>query len=294
MPIVLFLVVSVSSCSLFDPEEPLPIYLNIDSITVDTDYQNEGTASSKVTDAWVYVNDNPVGAFELPAAIPILASGETNIKVFPGIKNSGITEFRKRYLPYTAYEQDTTLKEGTSFSLNPVLSYDDNLIFAWLEDFEDISISVDSIYPSETKIRRTTTYLKERSGSGLIELNSSFPRVFKGVNSTLLNLPRQGQDTYLELDYLCNQEFIVGLRAFGQQSLQDNDLVTITPTNKDGVLKWNKLYIEMTDMLQNTNLAVGHQVYIQALYDSTLTEDGIIALDNLKVLHVPWTRNYKL
>ena len=43
----------------------------------------------------------------------------------------------------------------------------------------------------------------------------------------------------------------------------------------------------MTDMLQNTNLAIGHQVYFQAIHDSTLSGDGIIAFDNLKVLHLP-------
>jgi hypothetical protein len=42
---------------------------------------SEGSASHKITDAWVYVDDQLVGVWEVPSKIPALEAGEHTVKV---------------------------------------------------------------------------------------------------------------------------------------------------------------------------------------------------------------------
>ena len=68
------LFITATSCEKFSGDQTIPAYLGIDSIYLSTDYNSEGTASQRITDAWVYVDDEFLGAFELPARLPVLKS----------------------------------------------------------------------------------------------------------------------------------------------------------------------------------------------------------------------------
>ena len=92
-----FIFLSLSSCEIYNPSEDEPSYIHIDSISLTTDYTAYGTASHKITDAWVYVDNELIGAFELPANVPVLKSGVHNINIRPGIKLNGIAATRSYY-----------------------------------------------------------------------------------------------------------------------------------------------------------------------------------------------------
>src|SRR5271170_6896111 len=85
----------ISSCNTFDPPLVMPIYGHIDSIhfTVPADSIGTlGSPSSNIQYAWVYMDDNPVGAFQLPCTFPMVASnGVHNIKIYPGVIPAGQT-----------------------------------------------------------------------------------------------------------------------------------------------------------------------------------------------------------
>jgi len=51
---------------LINPAEPIPSYIHIDKIDLTTDYSSQGTSSNKITDAWIYVDNELIGAFEMP------------------------------------------------------------------------------------------------------------------------------------------------------------------------------------------------------------------------------------
>ena len=67
----LALFLGFSSCKKFSGSQEVPAYIHIDSLTVDCDYFTYGANTSNITDAWVYVDDQPIGCFELPATFPI-------------------------------------------------------------------------------------------------------------------------------------------------------------------------------------------------------------------------------
>src|SRR5687767_2026929 len=74
-----------------DKEEPVPSYIHIDSISLNSIYSTQGTSDHKITDAWVFVNEQYVGVYELPATFPVLYEGTQNIRIKAGIKKNGIS-----------------------------------------------------------------------------------------------------------------------------------------------------------------------------------------------------------
>ena len=71
-----FVIVSLFlSCQKFEGDQTVPAYIRIDAISIKTNYEEEGAPSSNITDAWVYINEEAIGAYELPAVFPVLAKG---------------------------------------------------------------------------------------------------------------------------------------------------------------------------------------------------------------------------
>src|SRR5262245_62560163 len=80
-----------AACEVINPEEPLPVYTRVDSIPFSITSANQGSGTSSIVDAWVYLDDQLVGAFELPARFPVLAEeGTHTLTVSPGILVNGI------------------------------------------------------------------------------------------------------------------------------------------------------------------------------------------------------------
>ena len=66
--ILFFILLFCFSCQKNDSND-IPTYIKINSIDFD------GNETAKITDAWVYINDNLQGVYELPAEFPFLESG---------------------------------------------------------------------------------------------------------------------------------------------------------------------------------------------------------------------------
>ena len=70
-----------------DAPEQIPAYLYIKPFTVNA----QGDASwHKVTEGWLYVNGDYLGSYTLPATVPILADGQSEVWLYPGVKKNGI------------------------------------------------------------------------------------------------------------------------------------------------------------------------------------------------------------
>ena len=111
---------SYSSCDLINPDEQIPSFLRIDSISMATG-NGEGNPDHNIVDAWVYENEKLLGIFELPAVIPILVDGEANIRIRGGIKLNGQVGTRIPYLftriQIVSYGMKLLLTVGRDFSM---------------------------------------------------------------------------------------------------------------------------------------------------------------------------------
>ena len=287
----------ILSCSSIDPKIPIPSYIHTDSIHLKTTYSTQGTASSNITDAWVTVNNQNVGTFEMPSTFPVLYSGPNNTVSFDAvIKIDGISSNRGEY-PF--YQQSTlnnvTLTPGQKITINPTVNYLPSTIFAWMDDFEGSNQVQSSIISNPYDVGDTVLKLDTKpgdafqgSGCGVVNLapTTANPEVvFEGITAptTGFALPGAGAPVYLELNYRCNNSFTVGLYAGPSPSTVD--LATPIPVlNINPSSKWNKIYINLTPGIANVTSATNFVIYFYMTPDIGISAPYLY-LDNIKLLH---------
>jgi hypothetical protein len=276
------------SCELINPDEDIPVFFEVNSVSKISRGIEEGSASHNITDVWVYVNDEFLGVYEIPARFPVLKKGKANIQFFAGIKNSGLASARFSYPFYTSYKvpESTVLQEGNTYSFKPEFYYNTSTVFKWRENFEDINISIVQTPSSKASIKRivNTPEVLEGNGSALIELNET-ENFFNGITSQEFKLPKSGASVYLEMDYYTTAELEVGVTSVMVDQARFSDLVlTINPTKKaDGTYRWNKIYIDLTGIISGNIDAVGYYLTFSSRLSSGTSAK--ILLDNIKLVH---------
>jgi len=125
---LIFLVSLSTSCRKFDGDQTIPAFIRIDTISLTSDYFTEGANTHNISDAWVYVNDQIIGAFELPALIPVLAKGTNKLEIRPGIKLNGISSTRA---PYPFYKPFITQYDVNI--MHHKIKYNRNIRSSWIK-----------------------------------------------------------------------------------------------------------------------------------------------------------------
>lgn len=300
---LLFILTLLGSCQKFEGEQTVPAYIRIDAISLETNYEEEGAPTTNITDAWVYVNDEAIGAYELPAVFPVLANGLTEIRVDPGIELNGIAALRTPYPFYKPIIQSVFLVEGEEVNLGTdTLFYDgeevpyttttnyyDNLEFVWIEDFEDPSLSLDSTSKSLTDITRTEpannpeAFLASFSKySGLMILSEE--KYLIDVATNVGNedgyvLPKGGEPVFLEVDFKNNNYFTAGFYAREQAQIIQNPVVNMNPATE-----WKKIYINLTPGVSSFINAIDYNIFFGSTIESGVDEPRIL-IDNIKLIH---------
>lgn len=272
--VLLTAITLLSACSSIDPATQIPSYIHIDKINLNTTYSTEGTSSSKITDAWVYVGDQYIGTFELPATVPVPKVGLNNVSIGAGIKINGISANRGAYAFYAPYVQNQTLKRGEKINLTPAVNYLPSLTFSWKEDFETIGISMIEGTGSDTVIQKAgPPNAYEGNSCGVVYLPGNY---FEGVSSSSFALPNNGDDVFLELNYKTNNAFTVGLYA--SSSSVPIPALTIKPS-----AQWNKIYVNLSTVTQLVPSPL-YAVFISMSRDAAISQAELY-LDNIKLIH---------
>jgi hypothetical protein len=247
-----------------------------------------GELTQALTEAWVYVNDELIGVFEVSdtVKIPVLKSGEVNIKIYPAIRNNGVSATKKIYPFVERYEINTTLVQNQTLQINPVTRYSSTVKFS-IEDFEDPAIKIVNDPNSMTQMSQGNDPSILQWGNfygvvNLTEADSTWNAYtnFNAINEA--NLPR-GQEVYLEIDYYNTNAVVTGLLWISPSSIKNN---TNYQLNKQDPLtvKWKKIYIDLKELISNSPAGSYFEQSFQALLDGGDTE-GTIIIDNIKVVH---------
>lgn len=266
------------TCSKEKYEATIPSYITINNITLTTNYNEEGSASSNITDAWVFINDDLVGVYELPATFPILKEGDVELKVYAGIKDNGIAATRARYLLYDPHIEHINLVKEQTLVINPQVTYNSDVKFTWKEDFENASLSFLYHVNSDTTIFKQNGTVKEGSYSGKIILESSM-NFFEATSVSYSNIPKNGTPVYFELDFKTNEPIVVGIYHDGDQYAK----ITLNVAEN-----WKKIYINLTDLVNAPVNANDIKVFFgfqETANDPFLTDNPEVYIDNLKLVH---------
>lgn len=275
-----FILLLLQSCDLINPTEKEPAYLYIPSFTFQAN-ATQGTSSEAITEVWVYSNDQSLGVFDLPAKIPILDQGNTDIRIFAGIKSNGISNSRIRYPFYALFDTTLTISAFQIDTIIPNFTYYNQVVIneKGFESGNFLSQTGANNGTFSTTNNNLQVFEGARSGWGHLDAGASL-LYFKDDDN--LNYT-SGNNVFLEMNYSSNNTFSVGFITTTGGITAKNMALIINPTSSgDGLSPvWKKIYIDFGYLLMQNPNAQFHEWYIESVPSSSSIPVNIF-LDNLK------------
>lgn len=285
--IIILIAIFISACN---PKEDIPTYITIEPFEYTPG--EDGIYSTKITDGWVYVGNEFIGAFDLPKTIPVLHAGEKSIIIDAGIKENGINATPDLYTFYERYTETRTLVPGETITVKPSTTYDVEITnMNFQEFFDDIlagnhQFKFDLDGNPNTKIEIGNSVVKEGAGSGSVYLDVDNPQFAVGSNYILVP-ENPGEPTYIEMDYQTDVPLVVGLAGYG---ISDEFIFSEVNLGVNPKSEWNKIYFNVTEKLYQLSIlgSANYRIIIQAQIprengEFTL-ENAEIYLDNIKLV----------
>lgn len=262
----------------------IPSYVHVDTSYLHTENGLSGSASHRIVDSWLYVDNQQIGVFETPVDIPVLDEGAVNLRFKAGVMANGISDSRRAYEFYDPYETDVVLVKDSVININPVYEYKDNVVFSWIEDFEDLQVSMKKTDISDTCMFITSdntevnpVYGKDACGKIVLTQENS-KDFFELISDTTYVLPQDGSPVVLEIDYKTESIITVGVFAFDPLAHQVS-VLNLNPTDT-----WKKVYVYLTTAITSYINSDYYKVFIGGYLDED-EEESVILIDNIKLLY---------
>lgn len=266
------------SCELINPDEKIPSFIHIDSLSLSTTGA-QGSNDHHLLDAWVYENENLLGAYELPAEIPVLQEGSNSIRIRPGIKVSGQVGTRSINPFMTDFLGDVTLYPDSHVTINPTFSYRSWVTFDWIEGFDNAGISLATTAVSEGSISRINGPESFEGQTAFLHLETGEDR-FECKTDAGFELPGGGAPVMLEFTYKCNNSVVVGLFSRYPSGTFQTPILVLNPSDD-----WNRIYLSLTDIISSNTSFIDHEVFFGFLRDDGVEGEINVYLDNIKLIH---------
>lgn len=242
----------LTCCSFIDPPEKVPSYIQVDSFSFVT-ADSTGFNTQKITDVWIYVNNQIMGTYQVPTGrIPALADGTSEITIQAGVFADGIRANRVYYPFYQAYVTRMNLEKGKLSKVKPVFRYGDRLKkpFVYYQDFETSDSGFSKGRYGNAELERPN----HDAGTAAASFGARYGKlstrtdedIIEYSNQIFVPLRQNGMPVYLEFDYRSTCNLQVGLEGYvGNQAPQPYfDLVLLPAEN------WTKMYVSLSEETQ--------------------------------------------
>ncbi len=277
----LYVVVFAVACNRFD-EDPIPSYLKTESFSLSTQ-PLQGSSSSSISELWFYSDGNILGVVDTPVALPLLESGMHTITVFPGIKNNGMGTSRIKYPFYTSFDTTLQFVPGETYTIEPRFAYTSSAIIDATRNFE-----------------AGNTFIESSNNNGIIELLNDPLLAASGVRCARMKLPagatllsyideenislEAGEVAFLEMDYSCNNTFVVGVYVITGGNSIKVPVLYLTPTQStDGsVPDYNKIYMDLGMIASQYIAADDFRLYVECTREEAAVPT--IYMDDIKIV----------
>ncbi|MBP5412450.1 MAG: hypothetical protein J6Y47_04245 [Bacteroidales bacterium] len=276
-----------------NPAIDIPSYIYVDSVTF-TCQNSQGSISSKITDVRLTVNGDDRGSYDIPALIPVLASGKAKIQIQPVVFKNGLSQQRMVNYTYNLYDDYRQLKKGQVDTIRPQFTYSDLTQFYFIENFEDAGIKFSSTgapvvkttddnlllhVANDNSINHTAGMIcfEKNDSNSLFELKTISPVYLTSTSMTVC---------FLELNYSGTQNIEVGA-YFNDPSNNKSTQEVIAIVNATTQLKnWRKLYINLTEAINKADFNVTNfDLYIKG-YSGGINQTDTFLLDNIKLIYI--------
>jgi hypothetical protein len=257
-------------------ENAVPAYIHIPAMSTST-LTGQGTSNQKITDAWVFVNGQINGVFQLPATIPIIELGTQNIDIFPGIRNNGTRSNPVIYPFLNGVKISKELIANKLDTIKPVTTYLSRTKFWMVEEFEsNHSFNVNRDNNNALKFNIAPNGFEGRCME--VTLDKTNPRIEK-ASSITAQFSDKAENIYLEMHYKTEALLSVGIIGYNASTPAGvvNYKITLKPTTE-----WNKIYINLTNEAKELRM-----IDFRVVFESILPENAMTAkiqIDNVKLL----------
>lgn len=264
------IVLVLSGCSK-SSNDGIPSYVSISNPTLQVQ-PGQGSALHGIETIWAESEGENFGAYELPAAFPVLVSGSKQIILNAGVRQSGDFFVREIYPCFNPFIETVNFTQKDTLFIQPVFSYKSQTEFLLIEDFENSNVF--------TGMTRTGVGNADNleGVAGKLSLNQSTVTAL-GIMGNTVPLSRIGR-TYIELHFKGTNNFWLGAQAFsGGNQVFDDVIIPMFKTDK-----WQKMYIEITFLL-NFVEATDYKFYFRANIPPGEEETEVL-IDNFKIVRI--------
>ena len=273
---IVWFLIPLYSCNKDKFKAPQAAYLIVDPVALKTT-SSQGTNSQKITDIWYYVGGQFKGVFPVGKVMPIVASNNTEITLFAGIKNNGISATRVPYPFYKSIILNKDIEPGKTYTVSTEFQYNPSVFFYYHDEF-DTTTGGGSYFSSAGDSSYVITYDPSRTfngtgGSVFMSMGDNKPTA-RMVQNTAYYLPADGSTIYLELNYKCNQPFTVGVIGGG---FDERTALTVNTSDE-----WNKIYVQLTKVVSTPPAYASYKVFIHARKEVVSPQ---IYIDNVKLIY---------
>lgn len=282
---LLFIALLVPCLSACTKGDKVPAYVDIPAVTVTTS-GTQGSNTSRITDAWVFADEELMGVWELPARVPILREGVSTISVTPGIKRNGYYDDRLRYPFYTTWSGTVEARPNEAVTVNPTVTYIPQTNF-WIEAFDDAGTQLNLTPASDTTLIifdpvNHPDIVVDGTACGGIILDSErrYVRLFTDEDFTVFGGP-----VFLEFDYRNDVLLTLGIQFLDGSTPRADPFLYLVPTLRpDGTMPWNKVYVDLSPVFNIGGISQ-RNFYFEVNLPASRTS-GQVYLDNIKLLRI--------
>ncbi|KXK39976.1 MAG: hypothetical protein UZ09_BCD002000659 [Bacteroidetes bacterium OLB9] len=268
-----------SSCGITDHEMPIPFYLELgEPVTFEPRTEIQGT--NKITEAWVFVDNQILGVYPLPGKVPIQwEDKEMDIKILAGIRNSGMNDYPVFYPFFKDIGFQLKPEPNGIYPVDMKFRYIDDCKLSVYENFESSNIfEFDLDNKPETSMVLTDEEACTGRQCGMVVLNSGNRFVEVGALTQVLKGQNARGKSYVEFDYKGDGEIAVGI-AKSQNGVIIIKYILFVPAKKE----WNHIYADFTDIISPNDFESYRMIL--AFSKTGINQESKVYIDNYKHIH---------
>lgn len=273
------IILGFSACNLTDNDQPIPFFLDLSMPTVKAP-KDLGDDTHKITEVWVFADNQILGVFPLPAKVPVVLTGkEVEITIFAGIRNNGMNDTPVFYPFYQVITKKVNASANEVINIPLTFEYKPETKFPVNESFETgnvFNFDIDS--KPETFITVTADDASLGANCGVVTLNNNLRFVEVGTTAEVQKGENSRGESYIEFDYKGNGEIAVGIAKF-RGGVINIEYVLFVP----GRDEWNKIYVDVTDKLSPDDYEQYRLLLAFTKTGSSL--ESKVYVDNFKHVH---------
>lgn len=239
-----------------------------------------GGSTADITEVWAFTGEEFIGAFPLPARIPVLRAGPTDIRLESGIRQNGISSTPDFYEFYTPVERTLDLVPGETIDLGAqTVTYRNDVRFGFIEDFEPgRDRTFINIVRGTSGLAVQSDLVRSGTASGVIRLDADNDEVLLSSNLAYRDLLEERPYVWLEMDFLSDAP-----TRFGISGEIGFELVRAFDPGFNPRPDWTKIYFNLSETIFRSGIEE-YRIDLNTILPEDLTE-GEVYLDNVKLLY---------